>query len=68
MKILQRRNGDWCMEHNGVEAPFEVICQAEDKFTVLDLDDEDGEHPVAYLEDRETAERLALQFHERNPG
>ncbi|WP_157796370.1 hypothetical protein [Brucella intermedia] len=20
MKIRQRRNGDWCMEHNGVEA------------------------------------------------
>lgn len=48
------------MEHNGDEAPFEVICHAPGKFTVFDFDDHDGEHPVASLEDAETSERLAL--------
>ena len=62
MKIRQRRNGQWCMEHDGVEAPFVVMAHAPDKFSVFDIDDEDLERPVADLEDAETCERLALSF------
>lgn len=60
MKIRQRRNGDWCMEHNGVEAPYEVVPRAPDKWDVWDYDDDAHENPVARLESTEVAERLAL--------
>lgn len=68
MKIKQRRNGEWCMEHNGVEAPYIVDCHTEGKFTVFDLDDQDNEDatPVAHLEDAETCERLALAHFQSN--
>ncbi|WP_067216661.1 hypothetical protein [Stappia indica] len=59
MKIRQRRNGDWCMEHDDTEAPFTVLCHAVGKFSVFDLDDEDLERPLADLEDAETCERIA---------
>lgn len=58
MKIRERNNGDWCMEHNGVEAPYEVVCHAPGKFSVLDLDDE---QPIASLEDMVTCERLTSE-------
>lgn len=58
MKIRQRRNGNWCMEHNGVEAPYEVIKRTDDKFDVFDVDDD--ETPIASLESAEVCERLAL--------
>jgi len=66
MKIRRRNNGNWCMEHNGVEAPYEVVCHTDDKFTVLDLDDEAGEHPIAHLESRERAEALTSQHFQSN--
>ncbi|MEE9924009.1 MAG: hypothetical protein PBV01_11675 [Brucella anthropi] len=58
MKIRQRRNGDWCMENNGVEAPYVVTLVFGSLFSVFDLDDEDHEKPVAEAVDRETAEAL----------
>ncbi len=63
MKIRQRNNGGWCMEHNGVEAPYEVFCNEEDKFTVFDLEDDDT--PIANLQDAITAERLTLEHYRR---
>lgn len=60
MKIRQTKTGDWTMEHNGVEAPYDVVRHTPDKWSVFDIDDEDGDHPIADLEDIETCERLAL--------
>jgi len=58
MKIRQRRNGDWCMEHNGVEAPYSVEKESGGAFSVYDLDDEDREKPIALHVDQDTAEAL----------
>lgn len=68
MKIRQRNNGGWCMEHNGVEAPYDVVCHAGVKFTVFDLDDEEWQSPIAVLEDAATAEHLALKHFEGSAG
>ncbi|TYC51645.1 hypothetical protein FMN50_20405 [Rhodobacterales bacterium] len=65
MKILRRNNGDWLMEHNGAEAPYDVVCHVEGKFSVFDMDDDMGDDPVASLENRETAERLTQKHFER---
>lgn len=46
------------MEHNGVEAPYEVIKRTDDKFDVFDLDDD--ETPIASLESADVCERMAL--------
>lgn len=59
MKIRQRRNGHWCMEHNGVEAPYDVEKESGGAFSVYDLDDEDHEKPIALRVDQDTAEALA---------
>lgn len=67
MKIRQRRNGDWCMEHDGVEAPFVVIARSADKFDLYDLDDDDLENPLAQLEDAKTCERIAVAHMENAP-
>lgn len=58
MKIKQRQNGGWCMEHNGVEAPYAVTPVGQDKFNVYD--DDDLSEPIARRADAETCERLAL--------
>ncbi|KAB2666774.1 hypothetical protein F9K91_02215 [Brucella tritici] len=58
MKIRQRRNGEWCMEHNGVEAPYDVEKERGEAFSVYDLEDEDREKPIAFHVDQDTAEAL----------
>lgn len=60
MKIRQRRNGDWCMEHRGTEAPYDVLNDGPGLFSVFDLEDEDHEKPVALHVDVATAEALTL--------
>jgi len=66
MKIKQRNNGDWCMEHNGVEAPYNVVFHSPGIFSVIELDDEENEQPVALIKDQETCERLATEHFNLN--
>ena len=62
MKILPRNGGGYVMEHNGTEAPYEVIKHNDaDEWSVIDIEDEYGETPVADLVRKAEAERLALE-------
>lgn len=69
MKILKRRNGDWCMEHNGVEAPYVVIENENQTFTVYEIGDYDlcGEL-VAASQTKPRAENNTLKhFNSKTP-
>lgn len=67
MNIRRRANGGWCMEHNGVEAPYDVVCHVEGKFSVFDMDDEFGEESVVALEDTETCRTSAAKVSLSSP-
>ena len=60
MKILLRHNREWCMEHNGVEAPYVVKVDIDGAFSVFCIEDEDQVAPIAVRLDREAAEALTL--------
>lgn len=59
MKIRQRNNGHWVMEHKGVEAPYVVIPKGNNKFSVFDIDDENFENPIADSKLAVTCEEIA---------
>jgi len=62
MKIHPRNGGGYVMEHNGCEAPYEVIKDNDaDQWSVIDVDDEFGENPIADGVRKAEAERLALE-------
>lgn len=61
MKIRQRPDGRWYMEHGGAEAPFTVLCRGEDKFDLFDHDDADIVNPLVEGGDAATCEAAALQ-------
>ena len=67
MKIRQRNNGQWCMEHNGVEAPYLVTRNYPIRsFNVIALGDGDEDKPEVVVNSatKEEAERATLKHYE----
>lgn len=62
MKIRKTNGGGWCMEHNGVEAPYVVVAQGNDgTFVIFDLDDGDEEEMPIAVGDADHCEAEALK-------
>lgn len=59
MQVLKRNNGDWCMEHNGTEAPYVVLQEEDGLFSVFDIEDDDFENPVVKNATAMAAARIA---------
>lgn len=71
MRIRQRNNGEWCMTHNGVEAPYVVDAGPPilpRRFTIYALTDSDENELLAHGVTAGVCEAVALcHFNEGKP-
>ena len=66
MKIRQRNNGGWCMEHNGVEAPYVVVRLEDGLFMVFDIEDEEFLDPIVQNDTAAGAAIATANHYERS--
>lgn len=65
MKIHRRKHGGWVMEHNGVEAPYDVVAHLDGTFTVYDVEDEDRTRPIVDRQPRNISQIAALAHYHK---
>ncbi|MBP0583406.1 hypothetical protein J8I29_29060 [Labrys sp. LIt4] len=63
MVIKRGQDNKWFIEHEGAQAPYEVIYAGDGIFSIFYIVDEATKYPVAVLQDAKSCERMALMHH-----